>query len=145
MAYDEIKWPKENKERRRKEREAFARLSSQDKIDQLMKYIHGLDEWLELVAEGVEELRGEQNSLIRRQDERIEKISRAVYSLLGGAEARGDQLEELASLSYFGPVDFECRKCHHYRSVIRRKSDYDPAQNYKLECTNCGWSEEFER
>ena len=136
MAYQKQKknW-EEQRERKRKEREAFANLSSPEKIERLMKYIDELEQ-------NLEEQRGEDIVRVLMLQESIEKRFRAVYNLLRSAEARDDQLEELASLRAFGPVDMECPDCHH-RTVRREKSWSDPLLKYKLECLSCGWSQEF--
>lgn len=129
----------EYKERKRKEREAFRKLSSQEKIERLMKYIDELEQKVEdhensdVVCQAeLEENMGE-----------IDRRFRVLYNLLRRSEARDDQLEELVSLRSFGPVDTECPECHR-RTVIRKRSNLYSA-DYILECISCHWAKEFKR
>lgn len=124
------------KETKRKEREDFAKLSSQAKIERLMKYIEELEQ--ELEDHTLSDVLWQQEL-----EKNIEKRFIAVHDLLRSAEARGDQLEKLASLKSSGPVDMQCPKCR-LRTVVRKRSDFKPALEYKLECISCHWSQEFE-
>jgi endogenous inhibitor of DNA gyrase (YacG/DUF329 family) len=124
------------KETKRKEREDFAKLSSQAKIERLMKYIEELEQ--ELEDHTLSDVLWQQEL-----EKNIEKRFIAVHDLLRSAEARDDQLGKLASLRSSGPVDMQCPKCG-LRTVVRKRSDFNPALEYKLECISCHWSQEFE-
>lgn len=135
MAYQKQRknW-QEQEERKRKEREAFRKLSSQEKIERLMKYIDELEQKLE------NHTLSDVLSLGELEDN-IDKRFRALYVLLRRSEATDDQSEELASLRSFGPVDLQCPECHR-RAVIRKRSDLYSVE-YLLECMFCHWRQEF--
>lgn len=138
MAYQKQKknW-QQQEERKRKEREAFRKLSSQEKIERLMKYVEELEQ--ELEDHTLSDVLWQQEL-----EKNIEKRFSAVHDLLRSAEARDDQLEKLASLRSSGPVDMQCPKCG-LRTVVQKRSDFNPALEYKLECISCHWSRELER
>jgi len=123
------KWEREQEEKKRKAWEDFEKLSSQAKIEHLWKHIYELEQNIQLLEDELD--------VHQRCTAAPEKPEEWIVDV----DSRAEELEKLASLRYFGPIDWECPECHH-RSVIRERSHESPTEEYILQCLSCGRREE---
>jgi len=121
-----------------KDWEHFEKLSSQEKLENLWQCIWDLQKGLDVDRtfyadkEQVEELTEKINSRFRK-----------IYEYLDSLGARTAVFEELVSVKSSGPVNMPCPDCGKL-SVVRKRSEYSPEDEYVLECLSCGWSKEIE-